>query len=307
MIVNNLKSFLTFSKKELNGLLVFCFLFVGITFAPSLYRWAYKPEVFNFAAFKEDIQAFKASGNVQTGYNYYKLKEEVEAKEAEPQYFEFNPNNLSPESWRRLGLSAKQIKVIKNYEAKGGSFYRKEDLQRIYSISKNDYEKLAPYIVIPVRVSGERKYASTLVKPVEKIIKARTIVELNAADSTELETIKGIGPTFASRIIKYRKRLGGFYNKEQLKEVYGIDSVKYAQLEDLVSVDRGGFEKININTATFDDLKLHPYLSYKQMNAIIQYRKQHGNYSTISDLKKVVILNEQTINKIGPYLNFNDQ
>jgi len=304
LIVNSLKSFLTFSKKELNGLLVFCFLFVGITFAPSIYRWAYKPSVFSFAGFKKDIEAFKASERVQTGYSYSKLKEEVEAREAEPQYFEFNPNNLSSESWQRLGLSNKQIKVIKNYEAKGGSFYRKEDLQKIYSISKGDYAKLAPYINIPERFPKENKYASTAVKPVEKTIKVRAIVELNAADSTELETIKGVGPAFASRIIKYRKRLGGFYRKGQLKEVYGIDSIKYGQLENQVNVDLSGIQKININTATFDDLKLHPYLSYKQMNAIIQYRKQHGPYTAISDLKKIVILNEEILNKIGPYLTY---
>jgi competence protein ComEA len=306
LITNNLKSVFTFSKKELNGLLVFCFLLVGITFAPSIYRWVYKPEVFSFDDFKKDIAAFKASERIQPAYSYYKLKEEVETKEAAPQYFEFNPNNLSPASWSQLGLSNKQIKVIKNYEAKGGRFYRKEDLQKIYSVSKEDYAKLAPYIVIPDRFPKENRSAVNFAKPFEKAVKTLVTVEINAADSAQLETVKGIGPAFASRIIKYRKRLGGFYQKEQLKEVYGIDSLKYAQLEKQISLDQSILDKININTATFEDLKRHPYLSYKQMNAIIQYRKQHGSYSTMNDLKKVLILNEEVLNKIKPYLTFND-
>ncbi|RZL34282.1 MAG: helix-hairpin-helix domain-containing protein [Pedobacter sp.] len=61
---------------------------------------------------------------------------------------------------------------------------------------------------------------------------------------------------------------------------------------------------ININTADFNALKTSPYLSYKQINAIIQYRKQHGNYSSIDDLRKILILTPQVIDKVAPYLVF---
>ncbi|WP_424058743.1 ComEA family DNA-binding protein, partial [Pedobacter sp.] len=47
-----------------------------------------------------------------------------------------------------------------------------------------------------------------------------------------------------------------------------------------------------------------PYLSYKQINAIIQFRKQHGNYNDANDLKKVLILSPQIIEKIAPYLTY---
>ncbi|WP_316824973.1 helix-hairpin-helix domain-containing protein [Pedobacter miscanthi] len=87
-------------------------------------------------------------------------------------------------------------------------------------------------------------------------------------------------------------------------EVYGLDSVKYAEIKDQVSISNAPLKTINVNTAVFDDLKRNPYLSYKQINAIIQYRKQHGNYSGIADLKKIAILNQQTIDKIAPYISF---
>ena len=59
-----------------------------------------------------------------------------------------------------------------------------------------------------------------------------------------------------------------------------------------------------MNTATFDEMKKHPYLTYKQMNAIIQYKKQHGDYKSADDLKKVVILNAEILRKIEPYITY---
>ena len=129
-------------------------------------------------------------------------------------------------------------------------------------------------------------------------------VALNTADSAKLTTIYGIGPAFARRIIKYRERLGGFNSKRQLKEVYGLDEEKYAEISGQVTVDPGHLKKININTATFDDLKRMPYLTFKQMNAIIQYRVQHGNYTSAEGLKEIVILNDNTIDKLKPYIVF---
>ena len=39
------------------------------------------------------------------------------------------------------------------------------------------------------------------------------------------------------------------------------------------------------------------------MNAIIQYRTQHGSYKSIDDLRKIAILNEEIIRKIEPYFS----
>ncbi len=128
------------------------------------------------------------------------------------------------------------------------------------------------------------------------------IIELNGADSIQLLGIRGIGPTFASRIIRFRNRLGGFYSKKQLLEVYGIDSLKYDQLKDLIDVNAGLITKINLNSFTFEEIKKHPYLTYKQVNAIIQYRSQHGLFKSINDLSNIAILNEEIIRKIEPYI-----
>jgi competence protein ComEA len=129
-------------------------------------------------------------------------------------------------------------------------------------------------------------------------------IDLNTADSAQLTTVYGIGPVFAGRIIKYRKRVGVFINKEQLRDVYGFNDEKYTGISPQVKVNPAQVQKININTATFDELKHLPYLTYKQMNAIEQYRIQHGDYTGAGDLKEIVILNDNIINKIKPYLSF---
>lgn len=300
---NSLKKFFSFTKKELNGLLVFCLLLMLVLTVPMVASWFQPPEVYHHEQFKKEIAQFRASER-SGAPGYSKIREVVEGEVSSPVYFRFDPNNLPEASWQKLGLSVRQIRVIKNYEAKGGKFWKKEDLKRIYSISEDDYRRLEPYIDIPGKEFDKGAFYRKNERNFSSPGHFTVMVELNSADSALLETIKGVGPVLASRIMKYRERLGGFYRKEQLAEVYGIDSVRYSSIEGQVEVNASSVVKLNVNTASFDDLKRHPYLTYKQMNAIIQYRKQHGPYTGIQDLQKIAILNDEILRKIAPYLIF---
>ncbi|WP_316807061.1 ComEA family DNA-binding protein [Pedobacter agri] len=217
--------------------------------------------------------------------------------------FIFDPNVLNADGWRKLGLSAKQAQSIINYTRKGGKFYKAEDLERMYTISPEMYKKLYPYVRI-ANQPDNFKDRDLVYEKKEYVKKPAVMVDINTADSAQLDEIKGVGGTFANRILRYRERLGGFYKKEQLMEVYGLDSSRYNEIKDQVTLSRIVLRVVNINSAQFNDLKGNPYLSYKQINAIIQYRKQHGNYTSPADLKKVLILNDQVIEKITPYISF---
>jgi len=294
-LINNFE----FSKRAYNGLLYLVIIIILITFAPYLYR--YYLEINLAQDNGENLvieQLVLVDRNHQKKYDYTRNDIEDATVKRSVNYFKFNPNIITEKEWQQFGLSYKQAMAIVNYVKKGGRFNKPEDLKRMYTISPEKYEALLPYVSIPKNEALVDR--PTFAYPKKEIV----IVEINAADTLALDKINGIGPAFARRIVKYRERLGGFHHKEQLLEVFGVDTTKFNEIKDQVIVDPKSVVKLHINTVTFDDLKRHPYLTFKQMNAIIQYRTQHGAYKNVSDLSKVLILKPETIQKIAPYLSF---
>lgn len=133
----------------------------------------------------------------------------------------------------------------------------------------------------------------------------RTRVSLNNADTLDLQQLYNIGPVFARRIVNYRTALGGFVDKGQLMEVYGMDSARYADIAPYITLDTPAVRLLDINSATIDQLKRHPYLDYYQAKAIVRLREKEGLYRTASDLKKVPLIDQETYNKISPYITCN--
>lgn len=136
-----------------------------------------------------------------------------------------------------------------------------------------------------------------------KNFKRKTVlVELNSADTVELKKINGIGSVFAKRIVKFREALGGFVNVEQLSEVFGFDKEKYDQILPQVRLDTLALRKLNVNTASVDDMNFHPYLSKKEAVAIFSKRVKTGDYSNVQEVKKVALMSDSAFMKIAPYL-----
>lgn len=129
-------------------------------------------------------------------------------------------------------------------------------------------------------------------------------IELNSADSASLEELPGIGFTLAGRIIKYRDRLGGFYKKQQILEVYGLKEEFYLKFEKNLIVDTLLIKKITFEKG--DTLwSKHPYLERKSIRIIKNYLTQHGEISDFEELKKVSLMHDTTMQKLYPYINFN--
>jgi competence protein ComEA len=272
-----IKNYLSLTKKEWNGMVVLLILIALVLIAPYAYQGLHKDNTINVTEFNAALAALNKANPQPLNGN----------QSPHSALFKFNPNTASVDDWQKLGITAKQAAVIKNYTTKGGHFRKADDLQKIYGLSKVDYARLAPFIIIP-----------------KENIKPHVVVELNTADSAKLTAIDGIGGAFAKRIVYYRERLGGFIAKEQLKEVYGIDELKYNEIKNQVKVDAKRIRRININTITFDKLRLMPYLNYKQGNAIVEYRKQHGDYTSIADLRNIAIIDDDILRKIEPYINY---
>ena len=130
-------------------------------------------------------------------------------------------------------------------------------------------------------------------------------VEINNSDTTAFIALPGIGSKLAQRIITFRDRLGGFYSIEQIKETYGLPDSTFQKIKPKLLLGNPAVKKININTASLDEMKTHPYLRYALANAIVQYRTEHGNFSAVGDIKKIMAITDDIFNKVSPYLSLN--
>ena len=141
---------------------------------------------------------------------------------------------------------------------------------------------------------------------VAKSIKTDQPVELNTADTTLLKQLRGIGSGYAKMIVNYRTKLGGFYSKEQLLEVYRFPAETYAKIEHQLWVDTTYIQKIPINQFTIDQLKRHPYIRYFQAKSLYDNRlnKPEQRYNALDDLVEDRDVTPQFIAKIAPYLSF---
>ncbi|MFP5078799.1 ComEA family DNA-binding protein [Pedobacter sp. JCM 36344] len=320
-----LNNYFDFTKSEFNGLLVLIVLIALVTAAPYAYSLVVKDEyneedylvVQRLILKNEDETVSEKLDN--TGY---KKKSEYSARKMKASLFSFDPNLIDQDDWIRLGLSERQAAAIIKYVGKGGQFRQVEDLKKMYIITPEKYLEIFPYVKIAkslkssVGNANEQKgliFNQPSVKNADGIkvkssnlypSKAAVMVEINGADSASLDDIRGIGPAFALRILNYRERIGGYVSKEQLMEVFGLDSLKYSEIKNQIRVDARSIRRININTVTTDNFQNHPYLRFKQINAIVQYRKQHGNYSNVADLAKVLVIPAETIVRLAPYLTF---
>jgi DNA uptake protein ComE-like DNA-binding protein len=116
--------------------------------------------------------------------------------------------------------------------------------------------------------------------------------------------LKGIGSKLASNIVQYRNSLGGFSNKLQLKEVYGVTDETYQLIQSSISVSTKNLKRYSLQEATFYELNAHPYLRGEIAQSIVEYRKAH-NYKidNLNQLKEIPLINEQKFRKIVPYLS----
>ena len=129
------------------------------------------------------------------------------------------------------------------------------------------------------------------------------IVDINLADTSALIALPGIGSKLASRIISFREKLGGFFAVEQVGETFGLPDSSFQKLKKYLVVNTNSVRKININTASLDILKAHPYIRYAIANAIIAYRSEHGPFYRIDDIKKIHVITAELFNKLLPYLS----
>jgi competence protein ComEA len=303
-----LRNVFGFSGREINGFSVLTLLLVLAVAAPFLFGLlSTQPP----AGHSADIRKLDS---LRLMLREHTTETVAENKAGQAASRPFNPNDLSAEQWQAMGLPRPIAQRIINYRQKGGRFRAKTDLLKIYGFPEDTYQRLASFILLPDSLpSGRKQYRQVLTENENKEpsfiapVKAQKPVlsfDLNRADSTTLMQIKGIGPGLSRRIINYRTKLGGFYDKNQVQEVYGLDSVAAAEVLTYAYVTDPVIKKLPVNTATVQELDAHPYITPKVANIMVDYRNQHGRYTSLASLYQIRALDKATLDKLAPYLSF---
>lgn len=312
-------SLLDFNHKERRGLLFLLVLIISIWLVPFFFSEK-KPEI---SASELEMLQLKKTESASAEQNFYPgnrpssfskrtnrgRREEFNSANSKP--FLFNPNTASDQDWKNLGIPDRNIQTIRNYLSKGGKFRKPDDLARIYGFPPAAYELLMPYVSIPKPESArfQHGYASDFSEQnnIRRFIPRKpNTVSVNAADSAAWESLPGIGPKLALRIINFRSKLGGFHAIEQVGETFGLSDSTFKAIRPFLVLDSlSGPSVLNLNKCTPEALQSHPYLTYKQAKAIIAYRQQHGPFIKTEDILRVALVTEEIYSRLAPYLTVN--
>lgn len=282
---------LDFSKRSRRATLIFVIGFLVIVLVPRVIGFFSEAPRLSFHQTDFEKKEFKkrAYRDYSSGFRYTK-KSRFKTPPAK-----FDPNQYSPSDWMNLGLSQKQADLVIRFGKRG--FYSHEDLRKVFVISDRFFDVIKDSLVYPPRP------AKAVVR--DEDVKYEQIVEINTASEEELMSLKGIGAFFAKNIIKTRNALGGFVNKQQLLEVWKFDQEKLTLIEDKIEVNPKNIRQIDINTATAEELKNHPYIRWSVANSIVKMRDQLGGYQKIEDIRRSVLIDEALFLKLKPYLTVN--
>lgn len=225
-----------------------------------------------------------------------KRKSEKKKKRYKVPPAKFDPNQYQLNDWVALGLSEKQAKVVVNYAKRG--LKSNADLEEIFVMPKELIALIKDSTYYPEGNFYTRERDARTEKD-----KKQLYVPINVATREMLEEIPGIGPYFSEKIIAHRDKLGGFVEKEQLLDIPKIDFEKYQAIKNYIKLDDIEVSKLNINTATIEELKAHPYITYKVANSIVKMRAQVGRFESIDDLTRSKLIDEILLHKLKPYLS----
>lgn len=335
-----IRGYLTFTRKERFGvlflLLLICILFIlPYFFRPSIGQ----PDPVAYAKMKEGVLKFESHEKNTNESTVTYMHPDVDKRDSvagsdlnnprvlNARLVSFDPNNLDADGWRHLGLSDKLVQTILHYTGKGGRFRIPEDMKKLYGLHNSDYERLLPYIRIgnslknfPLR-SGNYVRHFTNVREIKKADsfsqagssnsrreftypkKEYSLTDINLSDSTDWSRLPGIGEKLASRIVHFRERLGGFYEVDQVAETFGLPDSVFQKIKPVLRSSTYIMNKIDLNLASEEKLKSHPYIRWQIARAIIEYRMQHGGFQSVDELLQLAQMDRPKFEKLKPYLS----
>ncbi|WP_291967137.1 ComEA family DNA-binding protein [Maribacter sp.] len=288
--MNSFKSHFKFNKEERSGIFFFLFFLIAV----QLGYYFYNKNTLSKAAplqFESGLQAEIDSLKILAS-----IKDSV-------RIYPFNPNFITDFKGYTIGMSVEEIDRLYKFRKKDKYVNSAKEFQDVTKISDSLLKALAPFFKFPEWTQGKRRKTfntSTSNNKVDEIIWK----DLNTATAEDLKTINGIGEKLSARIIKFRDRLGGFLIDDQLNDVYGLEpEVVERALERFKVLTKPNIIKINVNTATVEELSKLIYLQKYVAEGIVNYRNLNGSIKSLNELVEIDKFPAERINRIALYLS----
>ena len=302
------------SNSARRGLLVLEWLIILVVIGVCVFTWQ-KPKTENAQKVE---QTFLKKKKQNAAASYAVAEEKVET-------FPFDPNTADSTTLLRLGLAPWQVRAVYKYRAKHGRYHTPEDFKWLPGMTYELWERLGPQVRIARQFqyideadkrssyadrssSVSEKSERTSIPQNKDSVSERsrkfetvTQVDINTADTTELMRIPGIGSYRSGKIVEYRRKLGGFIHAEQVMEACDLpdEVLQWVRVNAAVPV-----RKVNVNKLSLQRLMNHPYITFYQARAIVEYRKAHGDLKGVEDLKGLEGFTPLKIEKLQLYLEF---
>ncbi len=281
------------SARNKRGILIFIFISLMILFVPRILLFFSPKEIITIEASKIQLLT---KNHYKKKFFYKKNRYSKKNKFHLPPQ-KFDPNSYKEKDWLKLGLSKKQVAVVLKFIKRG--IYSNDQLQKIVVIPSELFNLIKDSTFYSEK---NTKQIQTVDRKLET--EKKHLLFINTATQEELESLPGIGAFFAKNILKYRDKIGGFYKKTQLLEVWKFDLEKYNAIEGLIFITLQDIRKIDINNALAADFKAHPYFNWNQANALVKMRNQKGGaFRSIEEIKECVLIDEELFDKLKPYLS----
>lgn len=233
----------------------------------------------------------------------------------------FDPNTVTYEEMRTLGIAPGTAAGIVKYRERGKVFQIPEDFATCYGITDSMYAALKPYINIGKEYSLQRREAASTGAGTSTGAISRSEVHLPETFDPNVYTVEdfralGFSERQAGVIIRFRDSRGGFRSAEEFAECYVVSDEMFSTLRDHIAIapTDAGFEtvatsipaekantkreKIDLNSADSLGLVSVRGIGPRTASDIIVYRKKLGGFHSVEQLKELKVMNERNYETI---------
>ncbi|MCR9102298.1 MAG: helix-hairpin-helix domain-containing protein [bacterium] len=305
-----LKDYFYYTKSERNGAWILAVLILTFALLPLVYPLLSPPSAVEFNGFEAELEAFLAP------------EEPSSAAAPETALFHFDPNTLPLDSLQLLGLSRKTAATIVRFREKVKPFRQPEDLQDIYTLSEEDYARIAPYVRILSRPPNPQSSTTAMA---ETPAPQRFDFDPNTLSGDSLMLL-GLSGRTVRTLLNYREKGGQFRHPEDLKKIYGLPPDQAEGLMPFVTIPKSEPKpeseaadakaeaappqpkapeapaSIRINTAAPEDWQALPGIGPAFARRICGFRDKLGGFAHVDQVGETYGLPDSTFRRIRPQL-----